>query len=137
MVGEGGGREGGPMRDVIIVGGGPAGLLLAHFLGEHGIDYQVLERGKIAQSWRMMRGGMILLSPTDTQAETKPGRFLVPATGSASEPAYPDIPGIASNPFVIHACDYVHCMAYSGKRVLILGGGTSAAQIAPELAGTG
>src|SRR4030067_2591680 len=51
------------MRDVIIVGGGPAGLLMAHFLGEHGIDYQVLERGKIAQSWRMMREGMILLSP--------------------------------------------------------------------------
>src|SRR4030065_1067254 len=54
---------GGPMKSVIIVGGGPAGLLLAHFLEEHGIDYEVLERGKIAQSWRMMREGVILLSP--------------------------------------------------------------------------
>jgi len=188
------------MRDVIIAGGGPGGLLLAHFLGEHGIDYQVLERGKIAQAWRMMREGMILLSPAvpgtdwtsltlkhplwalpgvrkpfprredflcyvdafarehhlrvlentavtraavipggfsvETSAGNKSGRFLVLATGSASEPAYPDIPGIASNPFVLHACDYVHCMAYSGKRVLIIGGGNSAAEIAIELAGT-
>src|SRR3990172_3310656 len=152
------------MKSVIIVGGGPAGLLLAHFLGEHGIDYEVLERGKIAQSWRMMREGMILLSPAvpgtdwtsltlrhplwalpgvlpggfslDTPAGKKACRFLVLATGSYSEPAYPDIPGIAPNPFVIHACDFIHCMAYSGKRVLVIGGGNSAAEIAIELAGT-
>src|SRR5512146_384186 len=52
------------MNGVIVVGGGPAGLLLASLLQEHGIDYVVLERGKIAQSWRMMRQGMILLSPS-------------------------------------------------------------------------
>ncbi len=188
------------MRSVIIVGGGPGGLLLAHFLGEHGIDYEVLERGKIAQSWRMMREGMILLSPAvpgtdwtsltlkhplwalpgirkpfprredflcyvdafarenllrvienmpvtraavlpegfsvETTTGTRSCRFLVLATGSSSEPAYPDIPGIASNPFVIHAFDFVHCMAYSEKRVLVIGGGNSAAEIAIELAGT-
>lgn len=32
------------MRDVIIVGGGPVGILLACLLAEHGIDVQVLER---------------------------------------------------------------------------------------------
>src|SRR4030065_199220 len=132
------------MRDVIIAGGGPGGLLLAHFLGEHGIDYQVLERGKIAQAWRMMREGVIRPSaavtpggaPVETSAGNRSGRFLALATGSASEPAYPDIPGIASNPFVLHACDYVHCMAYSGKRVLLIGGGKFAAEIALGLGRT-
>jgi putative flavoprotein involved in K+ transport len=188
------------MKDVIIAGGGPGGLILAHFLEEHGITYQVLERGKTAQSWRMMRQGMILLSPSiagtdwtsltlkhplwaipgvrkpfpsredflcyvdafarenrlriaeNTPAvraaviprgfsvETSNGemscRFLVIATGSSSEPAYPDISGIVSNPFVLHSSDFVHCMAYREMRVLIIGGGNSAAEIALEMAGT-
>ncbi len=188
------------MNSVIVVGAGPAGLLLASLLQEHGIDYLVLERGKIAQSWRMMRQGMILLSPsvpgTDwtslslkeplwalpgaqrpfpnredflcyvdafardhhlrvcehaevARAAAVPGgfalaapgeerrcRFLVLATGASTRPAFPGIPGLRGNPFVIHSCDFVHCMAYSGKRVLVIGGGNSAAEIAIALAGT-
>ena len=188
------------MRDVIIVGAGPGGLLLAQHLEEHRIDYQILERGKIAQSWRMMRQGMTLLSPSvpgtdwtsltltrplwaipgvqkpfptredflcyvdafareqmlrtventavmraavvpggftvETPAGEKSCRFLVIATGSSSVPAYPDIPGVASSPFAIHSCDFVHCMAYLGKRVLVIGAGNSAAEIAMALAGT-
>ena len=186
-------------RDVLIVGGGPAGLLLAHNFQEHGIDYRILERGKIAQAWRLMRQGMVMLSPavpgTDwtsislrhpiwtlpgvrkpfpsredflcymesftrenllrveehtaaVRAVVVPGgfvvethsgplgcRFLVLASGSTSLPAYPDFPGIARNPYVLHASDFIHCMAYTGKRILIVGGGNSAAEIAIELAG--
>ncbi len=186
---------------MLIVGGGPAGLLLAHDFQEHGIDYRILEQGKIAQAWRMMRQGMMLLSPAvpgtdwtslslrfpiwtmpgirkpfpsredflcyvesftrenllgvseNTAAvralvvpggfvvETSTGqmgcRFLVLASGSASLPAYPDLPGIRRNPYVLHSSDFIHCMAYTGKRILIVGGGNSAAEIAVELAGTG
>jgi len=188
------------MKDVLVVGGGPAGLLLAHFLQEHGIDYLVLERGKIAQSWRMMRQGMVLLSPsvpgTDwtsltlkdplwalpgaqrpfpsredflcyvdafarehllrisenteaARAAVVPGgfavsvsggehrcRFLVLATGASTRPSFPGIPGLPGNPLVVHSGDFVHCMAYSGKGVLVIGGGNSAAEIAIALAGT-
>jgi putative flavoprotein involved in K+ transport len=187
-------------KTVLIVGGGPSGLLLAHFFQEHGIDYRVLERGKIAESWRMMRPGLILLSPavpgTDwtsltlkhplwalpgvrkpfpsredflcyveafareqalnvaektavVEAAAVPGgfevettggpmscRFLVLASGGSSSPKFPDIPGIERNHRVHHSGDFVHCMAYSGKKVLIVGGGNSAAELAIELAGT-
>ncbi len=189
------------MRHVIIVGGGPGGLLLANYFEDHRVDYQVLERGKIAQSWRMMRQGMTLLSPSvpgtdwtsltlrhplwanpgvrkpfpsredflcyvdafareqmlriaentaamraavvpggfkvQTSAGEKSCRYLVIATGSTSVPWFPDIPGIESNPFVIHSSDFIHCMSFLEKRVLIIGGGNSAAEIAMELAGTG
>jgi putative flavoprotein involved in K+ transport len=187
-------------KDVLIVGGGPAGLLLAHHFQDHRVDYQVLERGKVAQAWRLMRPGMVLLSPavpgTDwtsltlkhplwalpgvrkpfptredflcyveafsrenglaigenvaaTRVAVAPGgflvsttageifcRFLVLASGASTLPEYPDIPGISLNSHIVHSCDFVHCMAYAGKRVLIIGGGNSAAEIAVELAGT-
>jgi len=189
------------MKDVAIVGGGPGGLLLSSYCKDHGIGFHTLERGKIGQSWRDMRPGMVLLSPavpgTDwtslslshplwslpgarrpfptredflchvdefvrgnglsvsertlaVKARVVPGgfvvstdagneihcRFLVLATGASSAPRYPEIPGIDGNTAVIHSADFINCMAYDRKRVLVIGGGNSAAEICIELAGT-
>ena len=193
--------EAGIVTDVVIVGGGPAGILLAHHFREHGIPHKVFERGKVGQSWRDMRPGMVLLSPgvpgTDWTSLTLdhpiwsfpgvrrpfptredflcyvdafardqgvevvehvevagarrtpegftvalvggveiPCRFLVIATGSASVPRYPEVPGIAGNRRVLHSGDFLNCMAYDRKRVLVIGGGNSAAELCIELAGT-
>src|SRR6056297_1368432 len=38
--------------DVVIVGGGPAGLSVAHELKRQGVDPVVLERGRVGQTWR-------------------------------------------------------------------------------------
>lgn len=38
--------------DVVIIGGGQAGLALSHCLGRVGIDHVVLERGRIGERWR-------------------------------------------------------------------------------------
>src|SRR3989337_2032175 len=40
-----------------------AGIRLAPQFREHGIPHKGLERGKVGQSWRDMRPGMVLLSP--------------------------------------------------------------------------
>jgi putative flavoprotein involved in K+ transport len=65
-----------------------------------------------------------------------PCRFLVIATGATTVPRYPDIPGLRGNPWVLHSADFVNCMAYDRKRVLVIGGGNSAAELCTELAGT-
>lgn len=49
--------------DAIIIGGGPAGLSLAYRLKKLNIDYIILEKGELAQSWIDMHHSLRLLSP--------------------------------------------------------------------------
>jgi putative flavoprotein involved in K+ transport len=42
-------------RDVIVVGGGQAGLSMSYCLAQRGIDHVVLERDRIASEWRAAR----------------------------------------------------------------------------------
>ena len=50
-------------EDVIIIGGGPAGLLTSYYLKSFGVNALVIEKDKIGQSWREMRDRMVMLSP--------------------------------------------------------------------------
>lgn len=41
--------------EVVVVGGGQAGLAMSEHLGDHGVPHLVLERHRIAESWRSER----------------------------------------------------------------------------------
>ena len=47
----------------IVVGAGPAGLAVSHELQRVGVDHVVLERGRVAQSWRDRWDSFCLVTP--------------------------------------------------------------------------
>lgn len=48
--------------DVVIVGGGQAGLSVAHYLKAAGIDAVVLEKGQVGETWRSQRWDSFVLN---------------------------------------------------------------------------
>ena len=42
--------------DVVVVGGGQAGLAMSWHLRERGIEHVVLERGRVGERWRTSGG---------------------------------------------------------------------------------
>lgn len=186
-------------KELIIIGGGPAGLKAAEEAQKAGIDYLVLEKGAVGQAWREIRPDMQLLSPCHPQRdwtsisnrfpiwklpvnrpycsasefvdyldafakhfklavkthslvekieqtdrgyavycaslEQYEAPFLIVATGIFGNPYIPPIPGARDNPIVSHSHQYQGASAFKGRRVLIVGAGNSAAEIAIDLAG--
>ncbi|MFE5627532.1 flavin-containing monooxygenase [Streptomyces virginiae] len=62
-------------------------------------------------------------------------RAVVAATGSFGSPHRPDLPGLeAFAGQVLHAADYRGPAPFAGRRVVVVGAGNSAVQIAAELA---
>lgn len=52
--------------DVVVVGGGQAGLAVAHQLTEHALEPVVLERARVGQSWRDRWDSFTLVTPNWT-----------------------------------------------------------------------
>ena len=64
--------------EVIVIGGGQAGLAMSRSLGARGVDHVVLERGRVGERWRSERWDSLhLLTPNSHSA--LPGR---PHTGA-------------------------------------------------------
>jgi cation diffusion facilitator CzcD-associated flavoprotein CzcO len=60
--------------------------------------------------------------------------FVICATGILHHPAYPDIPGLRKFAGAcFHTARWDHCATLAGKRVGIIGTGSTAAQVIPEL----
>jgi cation diffusion facilitator CzcD-associated flavoprotein CzcO len=65
-------------------------------------------------------------------------RSLVVATGIMSSPHVPSLPGAERfGGTVLHSMDYLRPAPFVGRRVLVIGAGNSAGEIAPELAAAG
>jgi len=52
-----------PEHDVVIVGGGQAGLAVSHELARAGVEHVVLERSRVAQTWRDRWDSFCLVTP--------------------------------------------------------------------------
>ncbi len=61
--------------------------------------------------------------------------YLIIASGIFDGKYFPNIQGIENNAMVMHSHDYMSHLPFVNKRVLIVGAGNSAAEIALELAG--
>jgi putative flavoprotein involved in K+ transport len=62
-------------------------------------------------------------------------RTVVAATGGFANPYRPALPGLGSfTGTVLHAAEYQRPKPFAGQRVLVVGGGNSAVQVATELA---
>ncbi|HMS08113.1 MAG TPA: ArsO family NAD(P)H-dependent flavin-containing monooxygenase [Pyrinomonadaceae bacterium] len=178
--------------DVVVTGGGQAGLAVGYYLRRSGLRYIILDAqnepgGAWLHGWRSLRlfspaqwsslpgwlmpGGGLDKYPTRDEvlsylrqyeeryelpirrpvkaltAERSDGGFvintdsgkyssraIVSATGTWQKPYTPDYPGREQFSGVqIHSAHYESPDAFAGKRVLIIGGGNSGAQILAEV----
>lgn len=180
------------LLDVIVIGGGQAGLATAYYLRRAGLSYQVLDAapgpgGAWSHGWQSLR----LFSPSSWSSlpgwpmPMKPGvdyptrddvveylsayerryqfpierpvkalavnaiegglevatnqglrqaKMIISATGTWGRPFIPDYPGRSG--FVglqTHSAQYESPQPFAGKRVLVVGGGNSGAQIMAEV----
>ncbi|MCP3786808.1 NAD(P)/FAD-dependent oxidoreductase [Micromonospora sp. A3M-1-15] len=98
----------------------------------HTLDVEVRTRAR-AVTVRSTPGGRYLVR-TDTGDELA-GVGVVAATGSFGKPYIPSLPGRGDyGGDLRHVADYRHPDGYAGKRVVVVGAGNSAVQVAYELA---
>ena len=57
--------------DVVVIGGGQAGLATSHELTRAGVEHVVLERGRVGQTWRGRWDSFCLVMPNWTRAAAR------------------------------------------------------------------
>ncbi|MDZ7915204.1 MAG: ArsO family NAD(P)H-dependent flavin-containing monooxygenase [Rhodococcus sp. (in: high G+C Gram-positive bacteria)] len=177
--------------EVVVIGGGQAGLAAGYYLRRTGLDFVVLDdQPRAGGSWQEYWPSLHLFSPAEysrlpgwpmprwrdgfppashvvdylvayeekyelpvrrpvtvrsvqrttdgylveTDGESYSTSAVVNATGTWSRPFWPSYPGIREFSGVqLHAADYDVPDSFAGKRVAIVGGGNSAAQILAEI----
>ena len=183
--------------EVLVVGGGQAGIAMSEHLSKGGISHLVLERGRIAERWRSERWDSLVangpawhdrfpsleftdLGPdefagkervadyfvdyaekfgapvregvevtsvrknvggpgfiAETSAGTVNARYVVAATGPFQNPVIPAIVPSDAPVAQLHSSNYRNPEQLPAGAVLVVGGGSSGAQIAAELLESG
>lgn len=180
------------LLDVLVLGGGQAGLATAYYLRRAGLNYQVLDSGAgpggawshgweslrlfSPSSWSSLPGWPMPTEPNvdyptrddvveylgayerryqlpverpvkalavntvegEMEVVTNQGlrkaRMIVSATGTWSHPVIPEYPGrLDFTGLQIHSAHYASAKPFAGKRVIVVGGGNSGAQIMAEV----
>jgi len=79
------------------------------------------------------KNGQFVITTGKGKEYTAP--FLITASGIFDGKYFPNIQGVKNNPIVMHSHNYMSHLPFVNKRVLIVGAGNSAAEVALELAG--
>jgi putative flavoprotein involved in K+ transport len=98
---------------------------LVRYAALHGLDVRTGVEAK-----RIVRGdrGWVV----ETAGGAFPAEAVVVATGLSNVPFVPDWPGEFAGE-VVHSADYRNALPYRGRRVLVVGGGNSGAEIGVDL----
>ncbi|SNS76643.1 flavin-containing monooxygenase [Actinomadura mexicana] len=116
-----------PTRDEVIA-------YLARYAERLDIDVRTGHRvAKVAAEAATARGRMFEVATENGDSFAAP--IVIAATGAFSRPYRPDLPGLGSfTGRMLHSSQYRRPEEFAGQRVVIVGGGNSAVQIAIELA---
>ena len=106
---------------------------LRSYAAHHGLG---VERGKVSRVGKTAAGFTATFEQSTDIAEYN---YVVVATGMFDFPRSPDVPGLNDGdaPEVLHAAAWKGPEAFRGRRLLIVGGATSAVEIAEECARAG
>lgn len=110
---------------------------LNHVATKHGVkDEMLFDREVIAARWDEPRALWVLtVRYADGAAEQMEANVVISGSGLFNQPNLPDIPGIGDfkGP-MFHTAQWDHSVDYHGKKVALIGTGSTGTQLAPALA---